>query len=208
MANTVIRNCKIFLTHMRGLPWLEFCALLRKTLFFDEPILVYKREVATIAREHVPVVEGVQLGKGEPGELEMMKRTLSPLPWEFQCHEFDGVDEFFVARKGSRILHISWIYSPGLRNRLLSLQEGEAEIKFSLTLPAWRGQGVYPKILLLILDYLNTKGLKRVFICVHKDNRASIRGIEKACFTRVGEIRLRKILGVQISPRFDTSRVI
>jgi len=178
---------------------------LKQTLFFDELILVYKLDTIKIQAQPEEV-EGVIIKKGDLEDLKQARQTLKPLPWEFQCYEFDGVNDFFVAKDDGGIQHISWIYFHDHRNRLLSLGKREAEIKFCLTLPAARGRGIYPKILLSALSYLNSCGIQRVYICVHKDNNSSIRGIEKAGFTRVGEIKLKKFMGIQMSPRFDTYR--
>lgn len=203
-----MRNLKILFDRLKELSWGEFLCLLRDTLFFDEPILVYAFD---LSREgglrHPHPIDGLSLAKGELGDLELARQTLKPLPWEFQCHEFDGVKDFFVARSDGGIQHISWLYFNCHRNRLLALGENEVEIKFCLTLPSVRGRGIYPNIILLIVNYLNSKGTERVFMCVHRDNRASIRGMEKADFIKVGETRLRKFMGIQISPRFKTMRV-
>ncbi|OGR15817.1 MAG: hypothetical protein A2X81_08250 [Desulfobacterales bacterium GWB2_56_26] len=193
---------------MRDLSGSEFFFLVQKTLFFNEPILIYMKSVLQAESHYLEAIAGIECIKGNSSDLEQIKKSLKPFPWEFQCHDFDGVGDFFVAKDISGVQHISWIYFHNHRNRLLALQEGEAEIKFCLTLPAWRGRGIYPRIIQMIVNYLNCKGMQRVFMCVHRDNLASIRGIEKAGFSRVGDIRLRKILGVQVSPRFDTSRVL
>ena len=202
-----MRNFKILNNQLKQLSLKEFLYLLKQALFFNEPILVYKLDISQAEAQCLTPVDGVQIEKGNLGDLEQARQTMKPLPWEFQCHEFDGVEDFFVARDVTGVQHISWVYFHHHRNRLLSLGEMEAEIKFCLTLPALRGKGIYPRVILMILNYLQSKGMQRVFMCVHRDNHPSIRGIEKAGFKRVGEIRLRKIMGVQISPRFDTSRV-
>ncbi|KJS03128.1 MAG: hypothetical protein VR65_02485 [Desulfobulbaceae bacterium BRH_c16a] len=200
-----MRNFKILNNQLKELSLKEFFSLLKQTLFFDELILVYKLDTIKIQAQPEEV-EGVIIKKGDLEDLKQARQTLKPLPWEFQCYEFDGVNDFFVAKDDGGIQHISWIYFHDHRNRLLSLGKREAEIKFCLTLPAARGRGIYPKILLSALSYLNSCGIQRVYICVHKDNNSSIRGIEKAGFTRVGEIKLKKFMGIQMSPRFDTYR--
>ena len=201
-----MRNFQIFHNQLKELSWMEFAFLLRKTMFFNEPILIYNKAVAQAETQPREAADGIVIEKGSPGDLERVRQILKPLPWEFQCHIFDGVKDFFVARDADGVQHISWIYFCNHRNRFLSLGEREAEIKFCLTLPAFRGRGIYPQVLLSIQDYLRSIGMERIFMCVHRDNNPSIRGIEKAGFIRVGEIRLRKFFGIQVSPRYDTNR--
>jgi GNAT superfamily N-acetyltransferase len=55
------------------------------------------------------------------------------------------------------------------------------------TLPAWRGRGIYPRLLQAILARESAEA-KRFWILHHRGNVASARGIEKAGFGRVAEI--------------------
>ena len=201
-----MRNLKILHNQLNELSLKDFYFLLWKTLFFDELIFIYQCNIKEQEADLIEPVNGIEIKKGDLDDLEQVRRTVKPMPWEFQCHIFDGVKDFFVARNAGGVQHISWIYYHHDRNRLLALGEKEAEIKFCLTMPALRGHGVYPRVILSILEYLHTIGIERVFMCVHRDNNPSIHGIEKAEFKRVGAIRLRKILGIQISRRYDTNR--
>lgn len=201
-----MRNIRIILDRFGELPLKEFLGLLKATLFCDEPVLIYKYDLQGKSIGRVLSDDGLEFRKGQAKDLERVARAIKPLPWEFQCHNFDGVEDFFIAEDDSGIHHISWVYFRKHRNRFLALGEREAEIKFCLTLPALRGRGIYPRVLLSILEYLHSMGIERVFMCVHRDNHSSIRGIEKAGFVRVGENRLKKVAGFQVSPRFNTHR--
>jgi GNAT superfamily N-acetyltransferase len=55
------------------------------------------------------------------------------------------------------------------------------------TLPAWRGRGIYPRLLQAILAR-ESADAGQFWILHQRDNRASARGIEKAGFVRVAEI--------------------
>lgn len=203
----MMRYFKILLNRYKELSLKEFMALLRDVLFIDVRVFVYRFDLSQhSSRPRLPGIDGVQFKKGALHDLAEAKKTFTPLPWEFNCGHFDGVTDFFVAKNSGGILHISWIYFQKHPNRFLALGEREAEIKFCLTLPALRGRGIYPRVILSILDYLHSAGIERVFMCVYPDNIASIRGIEKAGFARVGKIRMRKIIGIQISNRYDTNR--
>ena len=123
------------------------------------------------------------------------------------CHNFDNIDDFFVVEKEGRIQHISWIYSSGQPNRILDLVPGDAEIKYCLTLPEYRGQGIYPLVLREIVLYLSNLGTRWIFICVKDDNTASIKGIEKVGFVLLMTKRLRKIFGIQVSQKLNTKEL-
>lgn len=202
-----MRNIKILKSQFEELSLREFFNLLKKSLFTSEPICIYRLNISIKTTNFDTTIEDIDIIKGSVVDIEIAGENLNPLPWEFQCHKYDGVEDFFVAKNHEGVQHISWIYYHNHRNRLLSLGENDAEIKFCLTLPALRGRGIYPRVILSISNYLRSKGIQQVFMCVHRDNHSSIRGIEKAGFIKVGEIRLKKIFGVQISPLFDTSRL-
>ena len=66
---------------------------------------------------------------------------------------------------------------------------GEAQttpmISNCYTDPAWRGQGLYPQLLVTTCLHLASQGHARAIITCAPDNLASVRGIEKAGFRRV-----------------------
>lgn len=198
---------KIFKSQFKELSWFDFLGLLTRSLYYCDPILIYLLVIKNNNAKSKQELNGFIIEKGEISDLEKIKEHLNPLPWEFQCHLFDNVKDFFIARNNDGIQHISWIYYHNNHNRILSLGENEAEVKFCLTLPAARGLGVYPIVINSIAQFLYQKGVKRVFMCVHEENQPSIRGIEKAGFHRVGKINLSKFLGFQVSKRFNTSEV-
>ena len=176
----------------------EFVGLLRLLLFRDDEILVYCRSLEDLDAG-IPDKERSLIAKGRPVDLSLERQARRPVPWELQCDVYDGVRDFFVHKQNERLGHVSWLYYKGDPNRILRLDEGDCEVKFCLTFPEFRGRGLYPAALQVIQLYLKERGYRRCFICVKSDNPASIRGIEKAGFRRVGATRLRKILGVQIS---------
>lgn len=202
-----MRNFRILKNQAKGLSCGQCFNLLKTVLFVNKTIEVYSQILfGSTANVHA-LLDGATIEKGDISILSLEEQKMVPLPWEYQCHKYDAVKDFFIVKGAEGIRHISWIYLHNQRNRILSLAEDEAEIKFSLTLPNYRGQGLYPKVLCAIMDHLYSTGIKRVFICAERNNLASIRGIEKAGFKKAGEVRLRKILGVQVSSRLDTKRI-
>jgi ribosomal protein S18 acetylase RimI-like enzyme len=190
----------------RSMSGKEFLAFLRLLLFRNDEILIYCSVLSNVDAGHART-SGPLIVKGHPPDLELEKKERHPVPWELQCDIYDGVRDFFIYREGDRVGHVAWLYYRGDPNRILRLDEGDCEIKFCLTLPEFRGRGLYPAALLAIQVYLKDRGFHRCFICVKSDNRASIKGIEKAGFHRVGVTRLQKVMGVQVSARRLTQRL-
>lgn len=193
--------------HYRKLPFPEFIAFLWTSLFNSERILIYCKSLheSEVADQTInsPLIE-----KGDLAELERFRKGLKHPPWEFQCDRYDGVKDFFLDRKNGLIRHISWLYLKEDPNRILRLRERECEIKFCLTLPEYRGKGIYPAALGAIQRYVITQGYQRCFVCAKDSNFSSIRGIEKAGFHLVGRMHVRKAFGLQISRRRDTRHLI
>jgi len=198
------RIITILAANFRQRTLLEFVMLILKNIYQADPILVYAYNLKHFRHMPLPGLEGYEISKGTPLDLAAARERLTPIPWEFQCDLFDNVTDFFVAKDSSGIQCICWIYYPEDHNRILKLMQCEAEIKFCLTLPDARGKGLYPMVINAILDYLGSKGFSKAYMCVHKDNKSSIRGIEKAGFARIGSVTLRRIAGFQISKRLVT----
>ena len=200
------RLLKIFWSQLRDLSLADLLVVLRRSFFKNDPILVYAMELSEFSTNDLETKMN-SVRKGEVADLENAKRCVQIPPWEFLCNEYDGVTDFFIATKDDSVQHISWIYYGKDPNRILQLQEGDAEVKYCLTLPEFRGQGLYPLTLWKIAEYLHQKMLRRVFICVHEENESSVRGIEKAGFKRLGKVRLRKVAGIQFSKKLIVPEV-
>ena len=68
----------------------------------------------------------------------------------------------------------------------IDLESREALIAYHLFDPAVRGQGYGSRALALLISYLHTSNLVRVFIITSRDNLASQRLAEKSGFTYSG----------------------
>ena len=189
----------------RNLSILELIPLLWLFLFKSERRLVYcislQKSDAVDRNESSPF----PIVKGELADLERARKQLKRVPWEFNCDLYDGVKDFFVFRgtESGAIRHISWIYYKGHPNRTLRLGDKECEITNCLTLPEYRGKGLYPAALRAIQRYVKERGYETCFIYTRDDNLPSIRGIEKSGFHFVGQAFLLKIFGFQINLRRD-----
>ena len=203
MYQGLLRLLRILRSQSEGLNLSAWMLLLLKSLFKKENILVFGREldwdVFTDDRNSLIFPK-----KGELQQLRNAREALNPPQWEFCLDIYDHVADFFVVENSDGIIcHISWVYYKGDPNRNLSLDSDEAEIKYSFTVPEYRGKGLYPETLLEIQTYLNKNGCRKVFICVNEKNHASIKGVQKAGFGFIKKIRLMKFMGVQINRRFS-----
>lgn len=149
--------------------------------------------------------DGAKVVKGELSQLNSFSRRFNPIPWEFRCYEYDGVKDFFFVEHTGEIQHISWVYYQNDPNRILKLGPRDIEVKYCLTLPKYRGQGLFPKTLTAIARYYFVRGYERIFITINADNFSSIRGAEKAGFRRLGRACERKVLGIQLSKKVSFS---
>lgn len=197
----MLRTVNILASQIRNRSLLEVARFFTGALFKHEPILIYRRELGS-ADDSGNRAHAAEIAQGNTADLEILRKSQMPAPWEFSCDLHDRVKDFFIARRSGAIAHISWIYYKNDPNRLIELFPDEAEIKYALTLPEFRGQGFYPATLIKIQEFLRARGYMRVFICAREDNRSSIRGIEKAGFHYAAKIGLVKILGVQVSKRY------
>jgi GNAT superfamily N-acetyltransferase len=201
------RIVKILTSQFRERSLREFLALVLGSVYRSDPILIFGLKAEDMLPREEPSKGDATLRKGNIEELPIFRSLIHPVPWELQVHEYDGVEDFFVAVQDGTLQHITWVYSSPHRNRLLRLGPGEAEFKFSLTLPDYRGRGLQPRVYTAIAHALSQEGYRRFFACVHEENLPSIRGMEKAGFRRVGHLRLRRILGIQTSRKVSTSEI-
>lgn len=197
-----MRAIKILSTRIRKLSIVEIFQLIQNTLFFDKIISVYCYDIIKNVDTNNKNYINLLIRKGDLSYLDRINKNLIEIPWEFQCHLFDNVKDFFVVIDDNGIQHISWLYYRNHHNRILELKDKEAEIKFCLTIPSARGFGIYPQVLIKIIQYLKNNSFERVYICAFNDNYSSIRGIEKVGFKKINQFKFKKIFGIQVSSKF------
>ena len=152
-------------------------------------------------------VESVLVKKGNIEELDDFCRRKGASAWEFRCHHYDGVKDFFIARDADTIQCITWIYVRADKNRFLVLGENDALLQYGLTLPKFRGNGIYPEVQRAAVRYLLERGYHKVFVLVDQNNSASARSQEKVGFVKISQIRMIKIFGMQVSRKLDVSKL-
>ncbi len=74
----------------------------------------------------------------------------------------------------------------------IRMKAGEAYIWDCVTLPAYRGQHLYPALLAYMLAELSARGLRRIWIGTDADNVASQKGIAIAGFQALIDVGIRR----------------
>jgi GNAT superfamily N-acetyltransferase len=74
---------------------------------------------------------------------------------------------------------------------------GEAYLYDAYTAPAWRGRGLFPAALAVLLAHGRARGLRRALIFVLDGNRASVRAIERAGFQAFQVVTRLEVCGVE-----------
>lgn len=197
-----MRNVKIALDRLYNMPLKDFFSVILTALFCCDTILIYKKKLFSDARASLDEKEK-SVVKGKIEDLDAYRREEGYNYWEFNCHKYDQVEDFFVFAADDAIKHISWLYDNKSPNRIISLAPCQVEIKYCLTLPEYRGQGIYPRVLKHITAYCSVRNVTDIFIAVNHDNFPSIRGIEKAGFKKVHRMKLIKLFGIQITRKYE-----
>jgi len=98
---------------------------------------------------------------------------------EFTIHKIYGIKECVVVLKNNIIVHISWIFVKGNKNRWFDLQKGEASLNYSFTFPEFRGQNLYPCAILVAAQYLKNKGFNKILEAHHENTSNTYNSFQK-----------------------------
>jgi GNAT superfamily N-acetyltransferase len=111
---------------------------------------------------------------------------------------FEDERHCYIGRIEGRLVTYGWVTFDkedigelGLRIRL---KAGEAYTWNCFTLPAYRGQRLYPALLSHIVSELHNQGLHRIWIGTDTDNLPSQSGIVLAGFQPIGDIIVSDVL--------------
>jgi GNAT superfamily N-acetyltransferase len=119
-------------------------------------------------------------------------RRLTGLSESVLAARFDAGHEIFLALVADEPAGYGWLArrSGGIEELDYSfdLPDGDGYLWDFVTLPAWRGQGVYPHLLQAIVR--QEPGVERFWIGYEANNQASARGIQKAGFLVIGDLAL------------------
>lgn len=108
-------------------------------------------------------------------------------------------EHFWTVQQGDQILAYCWATQEpveiGEIRCVMSPRPDEVYLYDAFTFPDYRGQNLYPALLQRVLDASRQAGLRRALIFVMSDNRASIRGVQKAGFREFQRVTCQNILG-------------
>src|SRR5574341_391537 len=96
MASKLLRATRILLSQLKILSFYEIVSLLRNSLFRVETIIIYVRELDTGPLPSLDRHLDGYIRKGEVSEIENARKSMTSPPWEFCCHLYDRVTDFFV----------------------------------------------------------------------------------------------------------------
>ncbi len=105
----------------------------------------------------------------------------------------------FLIVSGSDVAHVSWV-SPEKEASVVDPVCRKLDIEDAvyigpcLTHPSHRGKGYYPFVLRRICGHNFGNGKTKAYICTKVSNTASVSGIEKAGFRKVGEFSYRRFM--------------
>jgi GNAT superfamily N-acetyltransferase len=114
-----------------------------------------------------------------------------------------GFHNLFGIRDGQRVVYVQWLVVPednpviqhSYPNRYLLLRPNEAMVENAFALPAFRGRGLYPYAMHMILAEARDRGLTRVVTYIRKTNLASLTQTIQMGFRICRLAREWKILG-------------
>ena len=129
-------------------------------------------------------------------ELERVRRRRAHLPTEFYLDRVRGARRPYLGFHDGQIGHISWLFTPSDRPRLIELGSGEVELDGAFTLPEARGQGLLTAVECAILLDARREGYTKAYTHVAVDNVASLRGVRKTGFIPAGVVTLHWTLGL------------
>lgn len=137
----------------------------------------------------VPLLPLAGLDIGTPSDPTSLATGLGLNPAEVAARLAAG-HRLYVARLDGRPVAYGWVATAeavigelGLR---FTLPPGNRYLWDFFTLPAWRGLGIYPRLLQAILGW--EAGAERFWVGHDTPNVASRRGILKAGFQEVGQV--------------------
>jgi phospholipase/carboxylesterase len=111
---------------------------------------------------------------------------------------FDDGRHCYIGRIEGRLATYGWVTFDeediGELSLSIRLKAGEAYIWNCATLPAYRGQRLYPALLTHIVGELHHQGLQRIWIGTDADNLPSQSGIVLAGFQPIGDVVISSVL--------------
>jgi hypothetical protein len=171
-------------------------SLVRDNLYWTQKLRRFRVDLDAW-RPSVSPPESLAVRAGLLPELISMRSHGRRLPAEFHVDELHDARAFYVGMWNGELAHISWVFTHESRNELLRLQRGEVEIRYSYTLPAFRGRRVYRSAIEQILAELQRGGTRVVYAHVAHDNAPPLRALVACGFSAVEDVVWWRCLGMR-----------
>jgi ribosomal protein S18 acetylase RimI-like enzyme len=163
--------------------------LLRHLLGRVERYVVYSTDPRAIQASDI---EGAVLKKLSDEELASLPVDQDFLKEQVERLSRLGFNDAYGVYYKDQLAHISWLITSEhdrvIKPRNVKLKAGEAEITNCVTLPEFRGLGLYAFAIRSLCEVAAGAGAKRVFMITNVNNLASQRGMQKAGLSSHGKI--------------------
>jgi RimJ/RimL family protein N-acetyltransferase len=132
----------------------------------------------------------IMVRRAEDADFREFRCLPAPFPRHAEFREKFGLDQCYMGFVDDEIAHIAWIYYPHEAKRhptrFRRLRSDEVAIANCVTLPAFRGRGVYPAVLRQLLARLQSEGYRHCYMYIDAGNEPSRRGVMKVGLAPVG----------------------
>jgi hypothetical protein len=159
----------------------------RFTLLRPNRIMILARRLADMSP--LPPLDGVSIQLVGADSITPWRDSRTGLSSEFFLDRIDGVNSCIVARIGTDIAGIIWIYRHEDISRFFHLGEHDVELNGGYVLPEHRHRGLFKHIVVFGCWSLSQHGYRTVYAGVHSDNAPSLGAFHGAGFRNVGCLR-------------------
>jgi len=133
----------------------------------------------------------VALRRAQDADFGRFRGLPAPFPRHAEFREKFGIDQCYIGFVNDDIAHLAWIYYPHdskhQPTRFRRLRSDEVAIANCVTLPAFRGRGVFPAVLRQLLAKLKSEGYRHCYSYIEVGNAPSQRAVAKVGFRPVGK---------------------
>lgn len=168
----------------------------RELLSSDERLLILVREAANGPE---PAGDGLLFREASAADAQIYVRDVGTESVRTFRERLSDSTRCFLVFEGDLCVHSSWMTTLAAWTREIQRYfrppEGDAYVYESFTRPEVRGHGVYPFALSSLAAWLDTRGIKRMWVGAEGHNLASVKAITKAGFGPAFEIRYRRKWG-------------
>lgn len=170
-------------------------------ILFERVLVPEAAGTDALCLEPVVVIDKDHLGAAETASVEA--QIFAGDNAEYRPGIKTGDIAFAHTEPGGQLVTYAFVLYRTFYKRLLAIPGSAPLIGNCFTVPAMRGRGLYPAMLRTVCRHLARMGHDRVFISCAPDNRASIRGIERAGFRRIKDISNLVVLSKVVITRTE-----